>query len=199
MLAGDSFQFGKAKFHGNDDGVKGISKCVRFPGLAPIGKVGIGGGGVLDHEVLDMILKVGGPGEDAFHAGGVGSDDTDGSEGQAQCREVFLHELKPLMGDVSGSAAHVGENRVSLTVREDAEEYVESCVRVDFDLLSVWKVVLKGTDSFIFRIEVKGNEGNLLGLIPVGNTEADGGFADAPFPSFCKNDAFVGTVAICVR
>src|SRR5579863_10205241 len=100
MLAGDSFQFGKTKFHGNDDGVKGVSKSLRFSGLAPVGKVGVGGVGVLDNEVLDVILEVGGPGENAFHAGGVGSDDANGSEANAQCREVILHELKPLMGDV---------------------------------------------------------------------------------------------------
>ena len=115
--------------------------------------------------------RVGGPGEDAFDAGGVRSDNANGGEGDAELDEIIFHELEPLIGDLAG-------------------------VGVDVDLLGIWEVVAEGTESFVLGIEVDWQEGDLAGLIPVGDSEGDTGFADAAFTAGREDYAFVGVVAI---
>ena len=83
LLTSDPFQFGEAKLHGQDGGVEGIAEELGLFGLTPVGEVGVGGVGVFNDEVMDVILKIGGPGEDALDTGRVWGDDTDGGEGDA--------------------------------------------------------------------------------------------------------------------
>ena len=142
-----------------------------------------------------MIFEVGGPGEEAFDAGGVRGDDPYGGEGDSELGEVIFHELEPLVSDVAGAAAHVGEDDVGLSVGKYGEEDVEPGIGVDVDLLGLWEIVAERAQGFVFRIEVEREKGNLAGVVPVGDGEGDTGFADPTLTAGGEDDTFLGVMA----
>jgi hypothetical protein len=190
VLASDSFEFGEAEFHRDDEGVETISEGLGLFGLVPVGEVGIGSVGVFDDEVLDSVFEIGGPSEDAFDAGGVWGDDAHSGEGNAKVGEVVFHELEPLVRDEAGTAAHIGKDDVSLAVGEDGEEDVEAGIRVDVDLLCIREVVAEGTESLVLGVEVERKKRDLAGLVPVGYGEGNAGFSDATFAAGGEDNAF---------
>ena len=64
--------------------MEGIAEDLCFFGVTPVGEIGVGGGGVFHDEVEDVMLKIGGPSENALDTGGVRRDDTDRREGDAE-------------------------------------------------------------------------------------------------------------------
>jgi len=105
-----------------------------------------------------------------------------------------VHELEPLVGDFTGSAAHVGKDDVHLGVGQDSKEDIQTGIGMDFDLLGVGEVVLEGADGFVFEIEVQRDERDLAGVVPVREGERDSGFANATFAAHGENHAFGGRV-----
>jgi hypothetical protein len=69
VLASGVLEVGKAKLHGEDEGVKVLAKPVGLLSVVPVGEVGLWIGGVLDNHVLDAVPESGGPFKDALYGG----------------------------------------------------------------------------------------------------------------------------------
>jgi hypothetical protein len=136
VLASGVLEVGKAKLHGEDEGVRVRTKPVGLLSVVPVGEVGLWIGGVLDNHVLDAVPESGGPFKDALYGGRIRGYDGDGGESDAEGSQFAVYGIEPIEGDLAGASTHVGEDQCGATIGELVNESVEAGRSVDVHLAS---------------------------------------------------------------
>lgn len=136
MLARGVLEVGKAKLHGEDEGVKVLTKPVGLLSVVPVGEVGQWMGGILDNHVLDAVPQSGDPFKDALYGGRIRGYDGDGGESDAEGSQFLVNGIELIEGDLAGASTHVGEDQCGATIGEVVNESVEAGRGVDVHLAS---------------------------------------------------------------